>query len=144
MIKGFHHPGIGVHDMEVSLRFYRDLLGLEVMSDVEFEGAVLDDITGLENAKVRIVALKCGEDEVELFQYYKPASSSFSKDYRQCDGGIIHVALLVDNLMELYEKLKEHGVASNSKPYNLGGGLCVYMRDPDGITIELMEKDVEP
>jgi catechol 2,3-dioxygenase-like lactoylglutathione lyase family enzyme len=144
MYLGIHHPGIGVRDMKISLRFYRDLLGLEILRDLEFEGPVLDDIVGLKNVKVRIVALKCGDDEVELFQYDKPATSSFPKDYRQCDGGIIHVAFLVDNLVELSEKLEKNGVKLNSKPYNLGGELCVYLRDPDGITIELLQKEVDP
>jgi catechol 2,3-dioxygenase-like lactoylglutathione lyase family enzyme len=144
MIKGIHHPGVGVRDMETSLHFYRDVLGLEVDHDIELEGPVLDDIVGLKDAKVRIVSLKCGPDVVELFQYTKPASSSFPKDYRQCDGGIIHFAILVDNLMELYEKLKKHGYKANSKPYNLGGELCVYTRDPDGITVELLQKGVDP
>lgn len=142
MIKGIHHSGIGVRDMETSLHFYRDLLGLEMGADVEVEGPVLDEIVGLKNAKVRIVHLKCGEgQEVELFQYTEPAISSFPKDYRQCDGGIIHMALVVDNLMELYERLKKNGVTFNSKPYDLGGGPVVYMRDPDGITVELMERN---
>ena len=146
MVARLHHAGVGVRDMEASLRFYRDLLGLEVTQDAEFEGPVVGEIVGLpENTKVRIVHLKCGEDqEIELFQYMEPATSTFPKDYRQCDGGIIHMALMVDNLMELYEKMKKHGMKSNSKPYNLGGGLCVYMRDPDGITVELMQRDVDP
>lgn len=145
MIKGIHHSGIGVRDMEVSLKFYRDLLGLEMGEDVEIEGPLVGEIVGLPaNTKVRIVHLKCGEgQELELFQYMEPATSVFPRDYRQCDGGIIHVALLVDDLMELYEKLKEQGVKFNSKPYNLGGTLVVYMRDPDGVTVELMQRDVE-
>lgn len=144
MITGLHHAGVGVRDMEVSLHFYRDLLGLEVTAEMEAEGPILDDIVGLKDGKVRIVHLKCGENqEVELFQYTAPATSTFPKDYRQCDGGIIHMALFVDNLMELYEKLKEHGVQFNSKPYDLGGSLVVYMRDPDGITVELMQRGSE-
>ena len=72
-----------------------------------------------------------------------PATSSFPKDYRQCDGGIIHLALIVDNLMELYEKLKANGIQFNSQLYNLGGTLMVYMRDPDGVTVELMHMGVD-
>jgi catechol 2,3-dioxygenase-like lactoylglutathione lyase family enzyme len=145
MIKGIHHPGIGVRDMETSLRFYRDLLGLTVSADMELEGPVLDDIVSLKNARVRIVHLLCSDDqEVELFEYTRPASSTFPKDHRQCDGGIIHVAFRVDNLMELCRKLKDNGVRFNSEPYDLGGTLCVYLHDPDGITIELLQPDVEP
>lgn len=144
MIRSIHHSGIGVRDMEVSLRFYRDLLGLEVTGDAETDGPMVDVIVGLEGARVRIVHLKITDDqELELFQYMAPATSSFPQDYRQCDGGIIHVALIVDNLMELYEKLKADGVHFNSQPYNLGGKLVVYMRDPDGIAVELMQMGVD-
>ena len=72
-----------------------------------------------------------------------PSTSKFPRDFRQCDGGVIHVALIVDDLMELYERLKGEGVTFNSQPYNLGGGLIVYMRDPDGVTLELMQPDFE-
>lgn len=145
MIKGIHHAGVGVRDMEVSLRFYRDLLGLEVTGDAEVEGPLVGEIVGMtDDTKVRIVHLKCGEgQEVELFQYMKPAASSFPQDFRQCDGGVIHMALVVDDVMGLYERLKKEGVKFNSKPYNLGGTLCVYMRDPDGITVELMQFGVD-
>lgn len=146
MIKGIHHSGIGVRDMEVSLKFYCGLLGLEKGEDVEIEGPLVGDIVGLsEDAKVRIVHLKiCEDQELELFQYMKPATSSFPQDFRQCDGGVIHVALVVDDdLMKLYEKLKAQGVKFNSKPYNLGGAIVVYMRDPDGVTVELMQRGVE-
>ena len=144
MIKAIHHAGLGVRDMEASLHFYRDLLELEVSAEVEVEGPLVDNITGLKNAKTKIVHLKCGENqELELFRYDSPATSTFPKDYRQCDGGIIHVALVVDNLMELYEKMKGQGVRFNSEPYDLGGGLIVYMRDPDGITVELMQPNAE-
>jgi len=144
MIKSIHHSGIGVRDMEVSLKFYCDLLGLEKGEDVEVEGPMVGEIVGLAaDTKVRIVHLKCGDgQELELFQYMKPATSTFPEDYRQCDGGIIHVALIVDDdLMELYERLRAEGVKFNSKPYNLGSGNIVYMRDPDGVTIELMQKN---
>lgn len=145
MIKAIHHCGIGVRDMEVSLKFYCDLLGLEKGEDIEIEGALVGEIVGLPpDTKVRIVHLPvCEGQELELFQYMKPAGSSFPPDFRQCDGGVIHVALIVDNLMEMYERLKAEGVKFNSEPYQLPGGLVVYMRDPDGITIELMQKDAE-
>lgn len=145
MIKSMHHCGIGVRDMEVSLKFYCDLLGLEKGEDMEVEGALVGEIVGLPpDTKVRIVHLPVGDGrELELFQYMKPAGSSFPPDFRQCDGGVIHVALIVDDLMEMYERLTAEGIKFNSKPHQLPGGLVVYMRDPDGITVELMQKDAE-
>ena len=142
MIKAIHHTGIGVHDMEASLKFYCGLLGLEKGEDVEIEGPLVGEIVGLSpDTKVRIVHLKINdEQELELFQYMKPDSSSFSKDFRQCDGGLIHVAVFVDDVMEMYERLKAEGVVFNSKPWRLSAGIVVYMRDPDGVTVELMQK----
>ena len=142
MIKAIHHTGIGVHDMEASLKFYCDQLGLEKGEDIEVEGPLVGEIVGLTpDTKVRIVHLKINDtQELELFQYMHPGSSSFKKDFRQCDGGMIHVAVFVDDIMEMYERLKAEGVVFNSKPWQLAAGIVVYMRDPDGVTIELMQK----
>jgi catechol 2,3-dioxygenase-like lactoylglutathione lyase family enzyme len=128
--------------MEVSLKFYRDMLGFTVTEELpEVEGDMLDAIVGVKGGKVRLVHVDCGNgQELELFQYYAPGSSKFPQDFRQCDGGIIHVALWVDNLIELYEKLKAEGVRFNSEPFDIDDIRCVYMRDPDGITVELMQK----
>ena len=142
MIKSIHHSGIGVRDMEVSLKLYCGLLGLEKGEDTEVEGPLVGDIVGLPpDTKIRLVHLPVGKtgQELELFQYIKPAGSSFPPDFRQCDGGVIHVALIVDDVMEMYERLTAEGVKFNSKPHNLGPVTVVYMRDPDGITIELMQ-----
>ena len=143
MIKAIHHCGIGVRDMEVSLKFYCDQLGLEKGEDIEIEGPLVGAIVGLPpDTKVRIVHLPvCEGQELELFQYMKPDGSSFPPDFRQCDGGVIHVALIVDDVMEMYDRLTAEGIKFNSQPYDLAAGLVVYMRDPDGITVELMQKD---
>ena len=52
----------------------------------------------------------------------------------------MHLALVVENLMDMYERLVREGVKFNTPPLNLGQGIIVYMRDPDGNTVELMER----
>ncbi len=44
-VEWLHHTGFNVSDMERSLEFYRDLLGLEVTNDIVFEGAILEQMT---------------------------------------------------------------------------------------------------
>ena len=59
--------------------------------------------------------------------------------------GAHHVALLVDNVDEYVEKLKQHDIEFLFEPLIIKGGYYkgvkwVYFRDPDGIIVELMEE----
>ena len=150
MIKRIHHAGVGVRDpemMEKMLHFYCDLLGLEVHGEVEYpEGEFLDSFVNVESANLKVIHLTCpGVDDwweggVELCYYASPEPEAWQGGTRQCDGGVVHLALVVENLMEMYERLVKEGVNFNTAPLNLGAHIIVYMRDPDGNTVELMEK----
>ena len=59
MIKNVRHIGIMVSDMEKSLKFYRDLLGLKVQYLVDEEGEFLDNILAHENVKNKVVKTFC-------------------------------------------------------------------------------------
>ena len=54
-VEWLHHTGLNVSDMDQSLEFYRDLLGLEVTRDLVFEGEILDKLGGLPESKAHIV-----------------------------------------------------------------------------------------
>ena len=54
-VKWLHHTGFNVSDMDQSLEFYRDLLGLEVTRDLVFEWEILDKLGGLPKSKAHIV-----------------------------------------------------------------------------------------
>ena len=149
MIKRIHHAGVGVRDpemMEKMLRFYCDLIGLSVQNEIEYpEGEFVDSFVDVKDAKLRVVHLTCPgtgnwlDGGVELCYYASPEPGKWHGGIRQCEGGVVHLALVVENLMEMYERLVEEGVEFNTPPLNLGDGIIVYMRDPDGNTVELME-----
>ena len=77
---------------------------------------------------------------VELCYYASPEPREWRGGVRQFEGGVVHLALAVENLMEMYERLVKEGVRFNTPPLNLGQGIIAYMRDPDGNTVELMER----
>ena len=54
-VEWLHHTGSDVSDMDQTLEFYRDLLGLEVTRDLVFEGGILDKLGGLPESKAHIV-----------------------------------------------------------------------------------------
>jgi catechol 2,3-dioxygenase-like lactoylglutathione lyase family enzyme len=140
-----HHTGLTVTDLDRSLGFYRDQLGFEVVATQEKSGGYLAAIVGYEDAHVRMAHIRApGSDHaIELFQYLSPAPREVELEPRVV--GPTHVCIVVDDLPALYERLRETGIDSFfSPPVNVDtginrGGFGLYLRDPDGIIIELFQ-----
>ena len=57
-----------------------------------------------------------------------------------CDFGLTHFALSVKGIQKIYERLLGEGIRFNCPPQNLRPGVwATYMKDPEGVTIELVE-----
>jgi catechol 2,3-dioxygenase-like lactoylglutathione lyase family enzyme len=143
-----HHTGLTVRDLDRSLGFYRDLLGMEVLFEQEKRGGYLAEIVGYEDAHVRMVHLAFGGDRhrIELFHYLEPEPLGAAGEPRSV--GITHVCLAVEDLAALHRRLVAAGVEFYSDPVRLdtganAGGSAVYLRDPDGITLELFQPPPE-
>lgn len=139
-----HHTGLTVRDLEASLRFYRDLLGMEVLFEAEREGGYFAAIVGYPDAHVRMAHLNFpgGEHRLEIFQYLVPPSRGDAGEPR--DVGITHVCLAVPDIAPLYERLLAAQAPFLSPPVLVdegvnAGGFGVYLRDPDGILVELFQ-----
>lgn len=144
-VTGLYHGGITVSDMEASLRFYRDGLGLEVEFDKILDGPYLPVVLDLEFEHIRAVYLRVpGGVFIELLEYHGierlPAAS------RPADFGAGHICLFVDGIDEILGRLKAAGFeARSSGPVDITvgpnqGARSVYMRDPDGYSVELFQK----
>jgi glyoxylase I family protein len=136
----WHHVAISVKDMERALWFYRDLLGFEVDWDREhYTGEALSKVVGLEGADARVVMLKGYGTRVELFKYLTPPGEEWGPK-RQCDFGLTHFALTVKGIHQIYDRLLKEGVEFHCAPQQLREGVWgTYMKDPEGVTIELVE-----
>jgi catechol 2,3-dioxygenase-like lactoylglutathione lyase family enzyme len=141
-----HHTGYTVSDLERSLGFYEGLLGLEVIATQEKDGGYLAAIVGYPDAYVRMAHLRVpGADHVvELFQYLAPAGQH-SVRLEPRDVGVSHLCFVVDDLPAIYQRLRDAGVDSFVSPPQVvdtgvnAGGMALYLRDPDGIPIELFQ-----
>lgn len=136
----WHHVGISVADLDRALHFYRDLLGFEVEWDhPQRGGEEMSKVVGLNDVKAHMVMLRGYGTRIELFDYLSPKGQAVGSG-RQCDYGLIHFALTVTGLQELYDRLVKTGVEFNCPPQVLRHGvLATYMKDPEGVTIELVE-----
>jgi len=142
-IRKSHHHRFTVSDIDRSIRFYRDLLGLELIQDaVRADLESYDRIVGYKNVDLRIVML--GEREgsfvLELIHYRNPPGKT--RELQNYYVGASHVSFVVDDLDSEYKRLGAVGVRFNSPPVDIVRdgklvGRALYMLDPDGITVEL-------
>ena len=138
------HTGFTVRDLDRSLAFYRDVLGMEVVFEQEKQGGYLVAIVGYPDAHVRMahLAFAGGGHRIELFQYLSPAGRGEASEPR--DVGITHVCLAVDDIDAVFGRVVAAGADPVSDPVLVdtganAGGRGVYVRDPDGIVVELFQ-----
>jgi catechol 2,3-dioxygenase-like lactoylglutathione lyase family enzyme len=138
------HTGITVSNLERSLAFWRDVLGLEFSHTAHQTGELAREITGVSGSEIKLAVLKTpGGHKIELLEYLAPSDRKHA-DVRPCDVGHVHVALLVDDLDAILEKIAGAGWKAAGKPQTLktgpnAGKRVVYVRDPAGTTIEFMQ-----
>lgn len=138
------HTGITVSNLERSLAFWRDVLGFEFSHTAHQKGELAQEITGVEGAEIKLAVLKTpGGHKIELLEYLAPADRKRA-DIRPCDVGSVHVALLVHDLDAVLERIAASDWKAAGKPQMLQSGpnagkRVVYVRDPDGTTIEFLE-----
>ena len=140
MIEDVRHIGIVVTNMEKSLQFYRDLLGLKIKSLVDEEGKFLDNILAHENVKNKVAKLyaKNGNALVELID---SKSYGNKKDRDFFTIGASHFAFTVDDIEKTYDYLVKNGVKFTAPPQLTPDGYAkvTFCQDPDGTPIELVE-----
>lgn len=140
MIKDVRHIGIVVSDMEKSLKFYRDLLGLKIKSLVNEEGEFLDNMLAHENVKNKVAKLvtEQGNTLVELID---SRSYGNKKDRDFFTIGASHFAFTVDDLEKTYDYLVKNGVKFTAPPQQTPDGFAkvTFCEDPDGTPIELVQ-----
>lgn len=144
-MRGVHHTGIVVSDLERSLAFYHGVLGLELASEPSplFDDPGLGPAVGVPGAKLRLVTLRAGDDIVELLEYTQPPSP-VEQPLPQNALGAHHVCLRVDDVRARKRELEAKGVEFLSDVNVVDEGVLagwrwVYFKDPDGITLELLE-----
>lgn len=148
MIREVMHIGITVSNMEKSIHFYKDILGLTFKCGAMMEGKETDLLFNMKGVKVKIAYLN-GSDNIiappiELLQFINEEAK---KDTSQLNKiSISEICFRVENIDEMYKHLIKNNVECLSEPqyfdfenYGFGKSKALYFRDPDGIILELME-----
>lgn len=140
----FRHVGLTVGDLERSLGFWRDAMGLILVTRQEAQGGYLEKITGEPGAHTLQAHLQFpGSDTfIELLQYVAPAGQQIQ--LRPRDPGGAHIAVTCRDVRDLLERLVEAGGVPFGHPVVLDhgvnrGAVAVYLRDPDQHIVELVQ-----
>ena len=143
-IVGHHHTGIQVTDLDTSLEFYSDLLGLELVLRWNRQAPYIEEFSGYSGVDMHgaILRLPNSDSILEILEYRNVERQAI--DPATANPGTAHLAFRVDDCDSLYERLTSMGVGSVSRPVTptIGpnkGGRTVMMLDPDGFRIELMQ-----
>jgi catechol 2,3-dioxygenase-like lactoylglutathione lyase family enzyme len=144
-VESVYHVGFTVSDIERSIEFYRDGLGMSLYRRQLGTAPYLATITGFEGARLEIALLKApdGGTMLELLQYVShPAPPTERETNRP---GNAHLCFKVTDIHEACAELRQRGVRLMSDgPVEITAGIHkgaygVYLRDPDGFTVELFQ-----
>lgn len=116
------HTMVRVSDLEASLKFYRDALGLDVVREYE-----------VPSGRYTLVYLAAPGDhdaQVELTYNWDPEQLGGARNFG-------HIAYAVDDIYATCERLQAHGVTILRPPRD---GRMAFVRSPDNISIELLQR----
>jgi lactoylglutathione lyase len=116
------HTMVRVTDIEESLRFYRDALGLVEISRRDYPQG--------RYTLVFLAASKEEQAQVELTHNWDPENYSGGRNFG-------HLAYQVENIYATCQRLADHGVTINRPPRD---GRMAFVRSPDNISIELLQQ----
>jgi catechol 2,3-dioxygenase-like lactoylglutathione lyase family enzyme len=139
-----HHTGLTVADLDRSLRFWRDGMGMQVLFEQEKAGGYLEEIVREPGAHVRMAHLAFGGEgtRIELFEYLSPGGGQHQS--RPADVGFTHICVACDDIEDRLARLVAEGGVPFTGPVVIDtgankGGRGLYLRDPDGHVVELFE-----
>ncbi len=132
-MRALDHIGIAVKNLDEAVKFYRDVLGLELVK-----------IEEVPEEKVRIAMFKVGASYIELLEAMDE-NSAIAKFIEKRGEGIHHIAIRVDDVDALTKELVSKGVrVIYSKPKLVSGGdrkiNFIHPKSTRGVLLEIMER----
>ncbi len=143
-----YHVGLTVSDMDRSIAFYRDILGLQFQGEIFMDGPETEAMFQRKNCQARVAYLngskEIGMPPVELIQFTDAKSREIPSDLFTTS--VSELCFYTEDIDAVYKVLQEHDVICLSAPQSFdftssgfGKSKAFYFRDPDGIILEMMQ-----
>ena len=118
------HTSVNVKDMGRSINFYTQKLGMKLESRREIRQ---------NNAEIAFLSIEGSNHNIEL-TWWKDKT-----DYAEGDQ-LDHIAFSVESMDEFMDRMRSDGVEIAKEPYTLGTSMIAFIKDPNGIWIEIIER----
>ena len=126
------HIGIAVSNLEEAVKFYHDVLGIELQGTEE-----------VADQKVKVAFMPCGDTEIELLESTAP-DGPIAKFIEAKGQGIQHIAYRVDNIEQAIADMKEKGIRMIDETPRYGAGNAkiafLHPKSTNGVLVELCER----
>lgn len=142
MITGFNHSSFSISDLQRSIAFYCNVIGMKLVREARRPEDYTEAVTGINGCSLKIAILEGWGHRLELIEY---VGMTNKKKIAQCSSpGAGHICFNVNEIESTVESLQQKGVIFVSDPVTIPsepnkGGKVVYGKDPDGIVFELVE-----
>jgi catechol 2,3-dioxygenase-like lactoylglutathione lyase family enzyme len=149
------HFSFTVSDIELSVDWYTRVLGLELVHRQRQDNEYTRKLVGLPGAVLEVAQFAVpgvpparSTHMLELVQYVVPKGRT-PEALPTNDIGVAHLALMVTDIHARHARMSEQGVAFRNPPVEITaganrGGYACYFHDPDGITLELLQRPSTP
>ncbi len=139
-----NHTSFTVSSLDRSVSFYVETLGFKLLNRSFRDTAFTEQVVGILGARIEVAYVQAPGHRLELIEYHAPADRGEVVS-RPCDTGFAHIAFDVDNIELVIAAVAAAGVQPLSPAVVVGagpnkGGKAVYTRDPDGVTIEFIQR----
>ena len=134
-VRRIDHVAIVVRDLEATLRFYRDTLGIAPSRVLDFPQ---------ESVKIAFLPMGGpGGSEIELLQPTAP-DTGIARFLEKRGEGLHHICLEVPDIARALDELRAEGRAvldTAPRPTAEGRGIFIHPRDTSGVLLELIQRD---
>jgi catechol 2,3-dioxygenase-like lactoylglutathione lyase family enzyme len=138
--------GLTVRDVDATAHFFEQVLSFTRLSDVEASGRDVELLYGVFGARVRVVTMALGDENIELTEFLAPRGRDYPADTRGNDHWFQHIAIITSDMKRAYERLRDHGIVHASTgpqrlpDWNAGaaGIEAFYFRSPEGHFLEVL------
>ena len=148
MVERIYHVGLTVSDLDRSIAFYRDILGLEFQGEIFMAGEETDRLFRMKDTKARVAYLNGSKaieaPPIELIQFVDNKVKKVKGNLFTTS--ISEVCFYTDDIERVYNSLIENHVECLSEQQyfdfranELGESRAFFFRDPDGIVLEMMQ-----
>jgi catechol 2,3-dioxygenase-like lactoylglutathione lyase family enzyme len=148
-VRSIFHVGFVVRDLDASIKFYTEGLGLRLRHQQVQDNDYTRRLVGYPDACLRIAQFQLPEGDpppsghvLELIEYQWPEGGPSDLERNTLGAG--HLAFLVDDIEDVALRLTALGAQPLSEPNEITaginrGGKALYLHDPDGVTLELLQ-----